>query len=63
MKMNKMIVGFVASMLVVTAEAASVGVDTPEFALSIKHDGVRESDGNEPLAVGFQAFVQSKRYL
>ena len=41
---------FVSALCTCTGLAATVSVDTPEFALSIKHDGVRESEGNEPLA-------------
>ena len=40
---------FVSALYTCTGLAATVSVDTPEFALSIKHDGVRDSDGNESL--------------
>ena len=47
--MKKMTSLVAVIMSTVVALAATVTVDTPEFALSIKHDGVRESDGNGPL--------------
>ena len=47
--MKKVVSILVAFSALVTV-AATVSVDTPEFALSIKHDGMRVSDGNEPLA-------------
>ena len=40
----------VAVVCQLTTSVATVSVDTPEFVLSIKHGGVRENDGKEPLA-------------
>ena len=44
------VMAFVSALCTCSGFAATVTVDTPEFVLSIKHDGVRESEGNEPLA-------------
>ena len=46
----KKIVSVLVAFSVLATAAASVSVDTSEFVLSIKHDGVRASAGNEPLA-------------
>ena len=45
----KKVVSILVAFGALATVAATVSVDTPEFALSIKHDGVRESEGNEPL--------------
>ena len=45
----KKVVSILVAFSALATVAATISVDTPEFALSIKHDGVRESDGNESL--------------